>query len=105
MEDLHFPCGSFDVVISSLAFHYNPLAKNIYEWLVPNGSFVFSVEHPVFTSEGTQDWYYGKDGEILHFPVDYYYEEGIRDTIFLGEHIVKYHRTRPMMLLIGAKKK
>ena len=41
----------------------------------------------------SQDWYYGPDGEILHFPVDRYYYEGERDAVFLGEHMVKYHRT------------
>ena len=51
------------------------------------------MEHPVFTSCGSQDWYYGEDGQILHFPVDNYYIEGRRDAVFLGEHVVKYHRT------------
>lgn len=46
------------------------------------GEFVFSVEHPVFTSYGTQDWYYDKDGNILHFPVDnYYYYERKREAM------------------------
>ena len=51
------------------------------------------MEHPVFTSYGTQDWYYDEDGEILHFPVDHYYDEGKREAVFLGETVVKYHRT------------
>ena len=97
MEDLILPADSFDIILSSLAFHYvkdfEPLAKNIYKWLKTNGEFVFSVEHPVFTSYGTQDWYYDSDGNILHFPVDNYYYEGKRDAVFLGEHVTKYHRT------------
>ncbi|HIS63920.1 MAG TPA: class I SAM-dependent methyltransferase [Candidatus Avoscillospira avistercoris] len=97
MEDLDFPERSFDVVLSSLALHYveafTPLVQNISKWLVPGGSFVFSVEHPVFTSYGTQDWYYDENGEILHFPVDNYYDEGPREAIFLGETVIKYHRT------------
>ena len=32
-------------------------------------------------------------GEILHFPVDNYYYEGPRKAVFLGEPVVKYHRT------------
>ena len=59
MEDLQFSKASFDVVISSLAFHYvkdfKQLAAAISTWLTPKGSFVFSVEHPVFTAYGTQD--------------------------------------------------
>ena len=67
--------------------------RNIAQWLSPGGDFVFSVEHPVFTSYGSQDWYYDADGKILHFPVDRYYYEGQRDAVFLGEHVIKYHRT------------
>ncbi len=97
MEDLDFPENTFDIVLSSLAFHYikdfDILIKNISKWITPGGTLVFSVEHPVFTSYGTQDWYYDKNGTILHFPVDNYYYEGQREAIFLGEKIIKYHRT------------
>lgn len=97
MEDLDYPEGAFDIVLSSLAFHYiadwPALVKKIRRWLTPGGDFVFSVEHPVFTAQGTQDWYYGPDGEILHFPVDNYYYEGRREAVFLGEKVTKYHRT------------
>lgn len=97
MEDLIFPDETFDVVLSSLAFHYvkdfDSLVNNISHWLKKDGEFIFSVEHPVFTSNGTQDWYYDDNGTMLHFPVDNYYYEGKREAIFLGEKVVKYHRT------------
>lgn len=97
MEELSFEAGSFDAVISSLAFHYvkdyEGMIGKIYRWLAPGGSLVFSAEHPVFTAQGPQDWYYGEDGEILHFPVDRYYYEGEREAVFLGERVIKYHRT------------
>ena len=97
MEDLQFPDASFDVVLSSLAFHYAAdfpvLVRNIGRWLRPGGKLIFSVEHPVFTAYGSQDWYYDENGNILHFPVDNYYLEGKRDAVFLGERVTKYHRT------------
>lgn len=97
MEDMEFDEGSFDVVLSSLALHYiedfEPVVRKVHRFLKPGGSFLFSVEHPVFTAYGTQDWYYGEKGEILHFPVDNYYYEGKRVAHFLGENVIKYHRT------------
>lgn len=97
MEDLNFLEETFDVVLSSLAFHYvkdfEQMVKRIATWIKTGGEFVFSVEHPVFTAYGTQDWYYDADGNILHFPIDNYYYEGKREAIFLGENVIKYHRT------------
>ncbi len=97
MEDLDLPEESVDVALSSLAFHYvadfAPLVAKICRWLKPGGDFVFSVEHPVFTAYGSQDWFYDEDGRILHFPVDNYYYEGQREAVFLGEPVIKYHRT------------
>ena len=97
MEDIDFPARSFDVVLSSLAFHYTPdwegVCERICKCLVPGGDFVFSAEHPVFTAYGTQDWIHDGDGVRRHWPVDRYFEEGKRDAVFLGERVVKYHRT------------
>lgn len=97
IEDMNFEKDSFDIVLSSLAFHYvksfENIAKKVNECLTKHGSFVFSAEHPIFTAEGGQDWYYGPDGEILHFPVDRYFCEGEREAVFLGEKVTKYHKT------------
>ena len=97
MEDMAFARDSFDVVISSLAFHYTPdfgdICRRVGDCLTAGGDFVFSVEHPVFTAYGTQDWSYDPAGNRDHWPVDRYFEEGRRDAVFLGEHVTKFHKT------------
>lgn len=97
MEDIAFSESQFDVVISSLAFHYVDSFKTICEkvnhYLKPDGTFVFSVEHPLFTSRDEQDWFYDEQGNRLHWPVDDYQLEGVRQTTFLTEDVIKYHRT------------
>ncbi|OCA70534.1 SAM-dependent methyltransferase [Chryseobacterium artocarpi] len=97
LEDVNYPSEQFDIVLSSLTLHYvasfDDIAKNIYQWLTAGGHFVFSVEHPVFTAEGGQDWIYDQTGEKTCWPVDKYFIEGKRNTTFLGENVIKYHRT------------
>ena len=97
IEDIAFGENSFDAVISSLAFHYlesfGQIMEKVSGCLAQGGDFVFSVEHPVFTAYGSQDWYYDENGNILHFPVDNYFFEGGRNATFLGEKVIKYHRT------------
>lgn len=97
IEDINFECSQFDIVISSLAFHYlksfKSVCEQVYACLQPKGAFVFSVEHPIFTSRNEQDWYYDEQGNRVHWPVDDYQIEGLRETMFLGEDVVKYHRT------------
>lgn len=97
IEDIDFDEGEFDVVISSLALHYverfDIICQKIHHSLVPGGTFVLSVEHPVFTALASQDWYYGPQGERLHWPVDDYHYEGSRQTNFLDNDVIKYHRT------------
>lgn len=97
IEDIDYPEDSFDVVISSLVFHYiedfQDICKRISRCLGQGGDFVFSVEHPVFTAQGSQQWYCDSNGKPLHWPVDHYFNEGIRTAVFLGEEVTKHHRT------------
>lgn len=94
---ISFPADSFEIVMSSLAIHYvadfASLIANIKSYLKSEGILLFSVEHPAFTAEGSEDWYYDDNGNILHYPLDHYFTEGLRKTNFLGEKVVKYHRT------------
>lgn len=97
IEDIEFAPEQFDVVISSLAMHYiehlDQVFAQIHACLVQGGTLVYSVEHPIFTARAAQDWHYGPQGEIMHWPVDDYQLEGKRVTNFLNQDVVKYHRT------------
>lgn len=104
MENIDFKNKDFDIVFSSLAIHYvkdfDFLVKKIYKILKENGTFIFSIEHPIFTAHGLQDWIYDNKGNIMYFPIDNYYYEGERKTNFLGEAVTKYHRTLTTYLSI-----
>ncbi|WP_340395518.1 class I SAM-dependent methyltransferase [Paenibacillus sp. FSL E2-0177] len=97
IEDIDFASEQFDVVLSSLAFHYiesfAAICRKVHSFLKPGGSFIFSVDHPIFTSREEQDWYADEQGNRLHWPVDHYQSEGLRETKFLTENVIKYHRT------------
>ncbi len=97
LSDINFNDQQFDLVLSSLVIHYiedyEQLVKDVHTLLDKDGLFIFNVEHPTFTANGSQDWHYNEDGTIMHFPVDNYYVEGARNAIFLGESMRKYHRT------------
>jgi SAM-dependent methyltransferase len=97
VEDINFPPGSFDVVISSLVLHYiesfGDVCGKVNRCLCAGGDFVFTVEHPIFTAQGPQQWHCDEQGNRLHWPVDSYFSEGPRNAVFLGEDVVKYHKT------------
>jgi ubiquinone/menaquinone biosynthesis C-methylase UbiE len=97
IEDIDFPADEFEVVISSLALHYvarlDLVCQKIHRCLVVGGAVVVSVEHPMFTALAAQQWCCGLNGERLHWPLDQYQEEGPRQTQWLADDVVKYHRT------------
>ena len=96
MEDLDLPLGSFDLVYSSLAFHYvenlNRLMEQVRRSLTPGGSLVFSVEHPMFTAPAKPGWADGDEGRRT-WPIDSYLFEGPRSTDWLTTGVIKQHRT------------
>jgi len=94
LEDVDLPAASFDLVYSSLAFHYltrlADLAARIHAALVPGGRLVFSVEHPIATASHNPTWVQREPEPI--WPVDHYFDEGTRTTRWLVEGVLKQHR-------------
>src|SRR5712692_2327828 len=88
MEQLELPPEAFNLVYSSLALHYvknlNALMSAVYRSLVPGGTLVLSVEHPIFTAPSEPGWSVNSAGRKT-WPIDAYLEEGPRSTDWLAK--------------------
>ena len=88
--------AAFDLIYSSLAFHYIAdlagLFGRVHAALKPGGSLVCSVEHPLLTAPARQEWLADADGRAT-WPVNGYLDEGERVSNWLAEGVVKRHRT------------
>jgi SAM-dependent methyltransferase len=88
--------ASFDVVYSSLTFHYiadlERLLSSVYRSLHSGGSFVFSVEHPLYTAPADPRWSADLAGR-KSWPINDYLYEGPRSTDWLAQGVIKQHRT------------
>ena len=98
LEDMVLEGKHYDFISSSLAFHYvadfDALIKKISAALNDDGVLLFSIEHPIVTAnKGGVDWQLGDEGNLLHFAVDYYQEQGKRTQNWLVNDVVTYHRT------------
>jgi SAM-dependent methyltransferase len=98
IEDLDFGPNHFDFVLSSLAFHYvanfKTLVERIYTCLRPGGYLIFSQEHPVATAKKISDgWVKNQTGTKIHWRLENYGEEGIREQKWFIDGVMKYHRT------------
>ena len=96
MEHLALSPSSFDLVYSSLAFHYveglDRLLGEVHSALVPGGHLVFSVEHPIYTAPTDPGWSVDAAGRKT-WPVDRYLDEGPRSTDWLTKGVIKQHRS------------
>lgn len=57
-----------------------------------------NIEHPVFTGSVMEEWIRDEEGNALYWPVDDYFYPGRRETVFLGEKVVKQHHTLTQIL-------
>lgn len=102
LDEYDYPENTWDLVVCNLVLHYvadlEAVYSRIYRTLKPKGTFLFNIEHPVFTSGVRQDWIYGEDGRPLCWPVDDYFLPGERSTHFLGCDVTKQHHTLTQIL-------
>ena len=107
LDQLALPRATFDLAYSSLALHYiedfGRLVNTVYRALVPEGSFIFSIEHPIYMAPARPGWSVDEEGRKT-WPVNRYAIEGTRKTDWIGKGVVKQHRTIGTTLntLIGA---
>ena len=103
IEEYEYPAHTWDCVISNLALHYvehlPQIFQKVHRTLTPGGTFLFNIEHPVFTAGVGQDWVYAEDGTPRYWPVDNYFFPGARKTHFLGCDVVKQHHTLTQILM------
>jgi len=96
LETLELPTGKFDLVYSSLTFHYlhnlPSVLRTVERALVPGGIVAFSVEHLIFTAPSSAGFVRNGDGH-WSWPVDQYLVEGPRTTNWFVDGVVKQHRT------------
>ena len=101
LETVNLEGMSFDLVYSSLAFHYvvnfRRLVEEIEQALIPRGYLVFSMEHPIMTAPREKGWLESAAGEKI-WPVDHYFDEGARSTDWLAKRVIKQHRTLATVL-------
>lgn len=98
MENIFELTEKFDIVISSLAFHYVEdfagVVKNVYNLLNENGIFIFSQENPLCTCHsGGQRWTKDENGNKLYLNLSNYGIEGERESTWFVDNVKKYHRT------------
>lgn len=99
LENLSDLNGKFDFIYSSLCFHYikdfDKLIKDIADRMQPNGTLLFSQEHPVVTaSAGVAGYFKVDDNENkVYCFCNYQDEESERIEKWYVDGVIKYHRT------------
>ena len=98
MEDMITLRQKFDIVVSSLAFHYiesyKKLIEDIYSLLKVEGTLIFSQEHPFTTCHKSGErWTKNDEGIKIYANISNYSREGERDITWIVDNVKKYHRT------------
>ena len=99
MTDIEKLGEKYDLIYSSLAFHYvedfDSFAKSMYNCLTDGGQLLFSQEHPIITATVDGKGHFNKDknGNRISYTFSDYHRTGKRVTTWYVDGVVKYHRT------------
>lgn len=98
IEDIADLNDKFDVVVSSLAFHYIEdfagVVRIVCKKLHKNGIFIFSQENPLSTCHSSGNrWTRDEKGNKLYLNLENYGIEGERESTWFIDNVKKYHRT------------
>ncbi|MBQ8210622.1 MAG: class I SAM-dependent methyltransferase [Clostridia bacterium] len=99
MTDISSLDERFDLIYSSLAFHYvkdfDSFAKDMYSILNVGGHLLFSQEHPIITATVDGNGHFNKDkkGNRISYTFSDYNNPGERKIHWYVDGVVKYHRT------------
>jgi SAM-dependent methyltransferase len=89
--------ASYDLVFSSLAFHYLEnlpwLVQLIHRVLKPGGKLVFNVEHPIFTAPPAPALTVDPDTGRQYWKLEGYQKQGLRSKPWFVDGVEKQHRT------------
>lgn len=100
MEEISKIDKKFDIVYSSLAFHYvedfDKLLQDIYKLLKKDGELLFSIESPLNTAPIIEDK--ETDNKVIindktYYLLSDYCKEGERMVYWQDIYVTKYHRT------------
>lgn len=112
IESWNYPHNHFDIVFSSLTFHYIDnwvdLLTNIKLSLKPGGMCIFSAHHPIkwgartYRSKEKNQFLMGytksKNDSSYEIYGDYLTKRPLKDTLFGNTPIIHYHRPISQMI-------
>ncbi|MBQ7292750.1 MAG: class I SAM-dependent methyltransferase [Clostridia bacterium] len=98
MTDIEALGEKFDVIYSSLAFHYvenfAEFAESMLTLLNNGGWLLFSQEHPIITATLNGKGHFNRDenGERVSYTFSNYNQPGKREIRWFVDGVVKFHR-------------
>jgi SAM-dependent methyltransferase len=104
MTDIDVLEGTFDLIYSSLAFHYigdfAALMRLISQKLAKGGVLLFSQEHPIVTATVDGGGHFNKNeaGERVSYTFSDYNRPGKRTMRWFVDGVEKYHRPMGQIL-------